>query len=432
MSATVSVVIPVYNSARYLRVCLEHWTRSSVRPLEILVADDGSTDDSAAVAREFGLRVVSVIERSGPSRARNLAAQQALGDILFFVDADVAVHPDTLHLVIRDFDADPELDALIGSYDDSPADPDFVSQYKNLMHCFVHQKGRHEASTFWGGCGAIRRSVFLEHSGFSESYGRPAVEDIELGYRLKAAGRKLLLDPDIQVKHLKRWTFWGLIRSDILDRGIPWTELILRERSMPNDLNLELSQRVSVALAIFVFGLAAASATYWKGLFLAPFFVVLFLLLSRYWLDESSTRSPWVRVVAAAIVAVIIWLSWTHHLKGLIPLVLFGVLLMFLEHRYSIDDRKSQLVVLSQACIALVTLVTIAIYVPTHPVMLVIALAVLILVVLNNQFYLFLARKRGRLFALAAIPFNLLYHLYNGLSFVVGSVRWAFLSRFSK
>ena len=155
------------------------------------------------------------------------------------MDSDVCVHPDTLERLRQDFQADPTLDALIGSYDASPASPDFLSQYKNLMHYFVHQHGRQDACTFWSGCGAIRRELFLEHAGFDESYERPAVEDIELGYRLRKAGRKVLLDKGLQVKHLKRWTFWGLVKTDILDRGIPWTELILRDRRMPNDLNLE-------------------------------------------------------------------------------------------------------------------------------------------------------------------------------------------------
>ena len=64
------------------------------------------------------------------------------------------------------FAEDLTLDALIGSYDDDPAERDFLSQYKNLMHCFVHQTGNEQASTFWSGCGAIRRDVSLAHSGF--------------------------------------------------------------------------------------------------------------------------------------------------------------------------------------------------------------------------------------------------------------------------
>jgi GT2 family glycosyltransferase len=200
--------------------------------------------------------------------ARNLGAQSAAGDILFFIDSDVCVHPDTVERVQSCLDANPGVSAVIGSYDDTPGAKDFISTYRNLMHCYVHQRAREEACTFWSGCGAIRRDVFLQHSGFDASYGRPAIEDIELGYRLRRARLKILLDKQLQVKHLKRWTFWNLIKTDIFDRGIPWTELILRDRSMPNDLNLQLSQRVSVALMFLMLGAAAALAVYWQGYFL--------------------------------------------------------------------------------------------------------------------------------------------------------------------
>ena len=70
-----------------------------------------------------------------------------------------------------------------------------VSQYRNLLHHFVHQHGNSEASTFWAGCGAIRRSVFEEMGGFDEQrFPTPSIEDIELGYRLRQAGHRILLD----------------------------------------------------------------------------------------------------------------------------------------------------------------------------------------------------------------------------------------------
>jgi cellulose synthase/poly-beta-1,6-N-acetylglucosamine synthase-like glycosyltransferase len=81
--------------------------------------------------------------------------------VLFFVDADVMVSPDAIERVLGYFHREPEIDALFGSYDDQPAEPNFLSQYRNLLHHYVHQCGREEASTFWGACGAIRRDVFL-------------------------------------------------------------------------------------------------------------------------------------------------------------------------------------------------------------------------------------------------------------------------------
>ena len=276
---SVSVIVPAFNAETTIGLCLE--AVQGARPFEILLIDDGSTDRTNEIAEKYGARILKTQGRSGPAAARNIGALEARGNVLFFVDADVQMYRNTVDRVREAFAGDPSLDALIGSYDDSPADPDFLSQYKNLMHCYVHQRGRSEASTFWSGCGAIRRDVFLANSGFSNDYSRPAIEDIELGYRLVQAGRKIRLDHDLQVKHLKRWTFWGLVKTDIFDRGIPWSELILRDRNMPNDLNLQLSQRVSVALVYLLVAVALAVAIRWKGYILIPGYVAVFLLLSR-------------------------------------------------------------------------------------------------------------------------------------------------------
>jgi glycosyltransferase involved in cell wall biosynthesis len=248
MSPLISVVIPVHNASVCLGRCLDALKTSTYQNFEYVVVDDGSTDDSASLAAASGARVIATGGQRGPAYARNRGAESAKGEILFFIDADVMVQSATLTQVARAFEVNPALDALIGSYDEDPAEPNFLSQYKNLMHCFVHQQGRRRASTFWTGCGAIRRHVFQKFGGFDESYVRPSIEDIELGARLVRAGRTIELDPTLMVKHLKRWTLSGLLTSDIRDRAIPWTVLMLRERNIPNDLNVQSSQRISVVL----------------------------------------------------------------------------------------------------------------------------------------------------------------------------------------
>src|SRR5690606_7533586 len=114
---------------------------------------------------------------------------------------------------------------------------------------FVHQQGKEEAFTFWSGCGAIRRSVFDALGGYSTEFRRPAIEDIELGARVRDAGGKILLAKDLQVKHLKKWTLKSILVTDVRDRGFPWSLLLAARREMPSDLNLTLSQRMSVALS---------------------------------------------------------------------------------------------------------------------------------------------------------------------------------------
>ena len=304
--ASISIVIPAYNGGNNLEQCLDAIERLITPPDEVIVVDDGSTDGSIQRAVARGIRVDRTRGRQGPAAARNMGAAVATGDIIFFLDSDVCVHPDSIDRVMTAL-ADPAVDAVIGSYDDDPSSPDFLSQYKNLMHCFVHQTARSEASTFWSGCGAIRRQAFLELSGFDDSYKRPAIEDIELGYRLRQARRRIVLDRDLRARHLKKWTFWGLVKTDVLDRGMPWTELILRDHRMPDDLNIQISQRVSIALVYLILAYAAEHALRFGGAAVVPLLSILFILLGAFWADGAEHRSWSVCSVmiggAAAIVA---------------------------------------------------------------------------------------------------------------------------------
>ena len=260
-----SVIIPVRNDPQRLGVCLEAIRGSSFRDHEVIVVDDASTDMSAAVAEMLGAQVIRLPVRGGPGGARNRGAAAARGRYLMFVDADVRVHSDTLARAVAVLDADSTIDALFGSYDAQPPAPGAVSQYKNLLHHHVHQTGRAEAGTFWAGCGAIRRDAFLSVGGFADCFRRPSIEDIELGARLRRAGRRIALRPEIQATHLKAWTLGSLLRSDLWDRAIPWTRLALQEGRLPDDLNLRAGARVSALLA-YVLVLTLVLAVHWPVL----------------------------------------------------------------------------------------------------------------------------------------------------------------------
>ena len=245
----VSVIIPVHNSRRHLGRCLNALFSSSYSRLEIIVVDDASTDDCAQMGHQKGVTVLKQENRCGPASARNLGARHAQGTILLFVDSDVVVKADTIERTVQTLASNPETAAVFGSYDDQPAERDFLSQYKNFFHHFVHQNSRTEAATFWAGCGAIRRDVFQEIGGFDqEKYPQPSIEDIELGYRVKRKGYQIVLDKELQVQHLKRWTLTSLLRSDIFCRAVPWSKLVLETREMLRDLNLKQSHRVSSGL----------------------------------------------------------------------------------------------------------------------------------------------------------------------------------------
>ena len=245
---SVSVIVPVHNGGENFRRCLESLAAAEPAPKEIIVVADGDTDGSWRLAEEFGFRVLRIPKRGGPGRARNMGAQQARGDILFFVDADVTISRDAVNQIANSFQPDFAVTAVFGSYDDEPFETNFLSQYKNLFHHYVHQTANVEASTFWSGCGAIRRDIFWDLNGFDENYEHPSIEDIELGYRLKRVGHRIYLLKSLMVKHLKRWSVASLLKADFLYRALPWTALILKEGRFVNDLNLKISSRSSVVL----------------------------------------------------------------------------------------------------------------------------------------------------------------------------------------
>jgi glycosyltransferase involved in cell wall biosynthesis len=255
-----SVVIPVRDGGIVFERTLRGLAASSFLDFELIVVDDGSTDGSIEVAERAGAIVRNTSEGCGPGAARNLGADSARGDYLMFLDADCEVHGDTLERAAQHLRQDSSLDALFGSYDSKPSAPRAVSRYRNLLHHFTHQRGAVEASTFWAGCGVIRRLLFLEIGGFdSKLYTRPCIEDIELGLRLRAEGHRILLAKDVLVTHHKAWTFGKIDRLDFIDRALPWTRLILQNRAEVGTLNLDWRNRASTILA-YVIILAAMLA----------------------------------------------------------------------------------------------------------------------------------------------------------------------------
>lgn len=246
----ISVVIAVYNGGEDLDKCLAAVRKSSYPVYECILVDDASTDGMANPAAErHQARLIRLDKQKGPAAARNHGVAEARGDIIFFTDADVLLHPDAIARAVDALQSDAEVAAVFGSYDDQPGDSAFLSQYRNLLHHWVHQTGSDDASTFWTGCGAIQRKVFLELDGFSLDFQRPSIEDIELGARLRKNGYKIRLLKNMNGKHTKQWAFWDMVKTDLFDRAIPWMLLLLRDKNLTNDLNLNYKSRIATVLA---------------------------------------------------------------------------------------------------------------------------------------------------------------------------------------
>lgn len=327
-----SVIVPVHQAAGYLAETLGA-LRTAAPPgvaWELLVVDDGSTDESAAIADRFADRVVRLAGApKGPAGARNAGVAVARGEWLLFIDADVRARPDTLRRFWQSVENHPLAVAIFGTYDAAPADPGVVSRYRNLLHRYVHLTGAGPAETFWAGLGGVRADRFRLIGGFNaKRYPRPAIEDIEFGYRVRDSGGVILLDPEIQGTHLKAWTLGRMVVTDFRDRAVPWTRLLLERRGRrPPTLNISPNEqrRVLLAGAVWVAGAVAVFRSdpgfVWLALGLLAVLAGSNLAVYRWFAAEQGIR------LAAAAVPLNLWYYLSNALAVFvaIPIYLGGV-----------------------------------------------------------------------------------------------------------
>lgn len=251
-SEKICVIVPAYEAAHYLEKSLPPLIalRNAGEVADVIVVDDCSPNpETAETAQRLGATVIRADQNGGPGAARNLAATKTDCGLLWFVDADVVVHPESVDRIPLTF-ADPAVHAMFGSYDENPPAPGFASQYKNLMHRYYHMNSSRQATTFWSGCGVVRRDAFLRLNGFDiEQFTKPSIEDIELGYRIRAAGGEIVLDPELLCTHLKEWSLREVVMTDVLKRAVPWSRLIATREMPENNLNVSTPERIRAGIA---------------------------------------------------------------------------------------------------------------------------------------------------------------------------------------
>ena len=274
--------MPALNASATIALCLDALTAQASDEVEIIVVDDGSTDDTYEIASRYNVRLLRLPRNMGPSAARNRGAEMARAPVLFFLDADVAIGPGGFARAEASMSGT-GAGAVIGSYDDDPAARSTISRFKNLAHHYFHQQSRGEAATFWGACGVVRRDLFFAAGGFDEQ--RDGIEDVELGYRMTARGIRIVLDTGLQVKHLKRWTLRSLVATDVRMRAIPWTILWLEGHRLPADLNFSIDQRLAAMVAIaiaIITPIAIFKDQFWV--------LVVTLVVAAIWLNRDLYR----------------------------------------------------------------------------------------------------------------------------------------------
>ncbi len=243
-SDLVSVIIPAYNAEATLGRCLDALSAQSRRPREIIVVDDGSTDDTAKVARGYGVRVIQQAN-AGPAAARNAGARAARGDLLLFTDADCVPAPDWVERMAAPF-AEPTVAGAKGVYqtDQVEAVARFVQiEYEDK---YDRMRGQEQIDFIDTYSAAYRRHLFLQAGGFDVTFPTASVEDQEFSFRLARAGHRFVFVPDARVTHLHDRTlpeyahrkFWIGYWKALVTRRYP--SKLARDSHTPQSLKVQM------------------------------------------------------------------------------------------------------------------------------------------------------------------------------------------------
>jgi len=204
----VSIVIPVYSRALDLRACLESLAALDypTSRLEIIVVDDGSTDDTRDVACKFDVKLISLGSNRGQSAARNVGVSAAAGEITAFIDSDCTADRSWLRDLVPFFQD--SRTALVGGYVASFYEQSLLDRYEeaksplNMGEDLLVGSGS-ETDFYVPTCNMlVRTDAYLKAGGLNEVFR--VGEDVDLCWRLKERGHRLVYVPKGHVKHKHR------------------------------------------------------------------------------------------------------------------------------------------------------------------------------------------------------------------------------------
>lgn len=220
----ISVIIPCRNGSRTVAAAVASALRQSVAPLEVLVVDDASEDETAALAEAAGAAVVRNQARRNAGGARNAGLDVARGELIAFLDADAVAAPDWLERASAFLEGHPEFSAVGGSIVNGRPD-----RYGSLDYYMNHSEwiggAAGERSTFPTMSVVYRRSA-IEGLRFLESNSG---EDTAFALEVRARGGRLWFDPEIRIAHFHERLDWISYRDHqiVCGRTIFWTRSLL-------------------------------------------------------------------------------------------------------------------------------------------------------------------------------------------------------------
>lgn len=264
----VSVVIPCHNSTKTIALCVQSALTQTYPRVEVIVVDDASTDDTAEIVGRHECRLIRLSENVGAGVARNHGIAASRGEVLFFLDSDVALAPDAVANAVDILTGDPGCGAVWGVYGDRPLIDDGVVERVQVL--YGHYRATRKlgpARTGHLASGAVPRRVIGELGAFDERLlGQYSNEDHEFSLRIAdryPVVRTLAVvgyhDDDDQVRSVLRKCF---------RRAASLVPLVFQQRGLKPER--EATHRPQGVLAAFVATLTTPSMLLWPGLGVVP------------------------------------------------------------------------------------------------------------------------------------------------------------------
>ncbi|MFT5169466.1 MAG: glycosyltransferase involved in cell wall biosynthesis [Lysobacterales bacterium] len=212
INKNISVVIPAYNCAHIIKKVIKALLNQTVPFKEIIIVDDGSTDNTADVIKSFPEVIYVHQSNAGPAKARNTGFHKSVGDYVFFTDSDCVAYEDWIEKAMVHFD-DLNVSVVAGSYgianDDSVLarciHAEIRYRHEKLMPCNPKAFGSYNFG--------VRREIFEKVGGFNEEYRHASGEDNDLSYKIGALRGKIYFEKDALVGHFHTTKVWKYLKE---------------------------------------------------------------------------------------------------------------------------------------------------------------------------------------------------------------------------
>lgn len=250
MASFVSIIIPNYNGGATIGKCLEAVFACKYKDFEVIVVDDCSHDNSLDVIKKFPCKLVRLDRHSGASKARNMGVAHSSGNILFFTDADCLLKKDALAIADRTLSLEDPNTLIGGTYTCMPYDNGFFSLFQSIFVNYSETRQAANPDYIATHAMIIGTQNFRKNKGFAENF-LPILEDVEFSHRLRRAGYRLVINPDIQVQHIFNFSLTRSLCNAFI-KSMYWTMYSLANRDLFADSGTASAGLKTNVMAYFI------------------------------------------------------------------------------------------------------------------------------------------------------------------------------------